>query len=106
MSFLNWLENNYNEDLQAMHDEDKCRAVFFFISDRNLKEIVMQGMRDYMVEDGHLAAAMIVSDKQAGNDIKDSLYACFESDIVDAMTAYRKHKLGVGWLSDVLEALL
>lgn len=106
MSFLNWLENNYNEDLQAMNDEDKCRAVFCLISDRNLNEIVMQGMRDYMLEDGHLAAAMIVSDEQAGKDAKDSLYACFESDIVDAMEAYSRYKIGAPWLSDVLEALL
>lgn len=106
MSFLNWLENNYTEDLQSMHDEDKCRAVFCFMSDGNLKEIVMQGMRDYMVEDGHLASAMIVSDEQAGKDVKDSLYSCFESEIVDAMEAYSRYKIGAGWLSEVLEVLL
>lgn len=106
MSFLNWLENNYNEDLQRMHDEDKCRAIFYFMSDENLREIVMQGMRYYMVADGHLAAAMIVSDEQAGKDVKDSLYSCFELEIIDAIEAYSRYKIGAPWLSDVLEALL
>lgn len=106
MSFLTWLENNYTEDLQAMHDEDKCRAVFCFISDRNLNEIVMQGMRDYMIEDCHLAAVMIVNDEQAGKEVKDSLYSCVEQEIKDAIEAYSRHKIGLGWLSNVLEALL
>lgn len=104
--FLHWLEENHGEDFQVMTNAEKEKALYIFLSDPALKKIVVQGMIDYMIEDGHWAAAQIVTDEQAGKDIKDSTYACFESDIVDAMEAYDRYKIGADWLSPVLEALL
>lgn len=104
--FLHWLEENHGEDFQAMTNAEKEKALYIFLSDPALKKIVVQGITEYMIEDGHWAACMVSTDEQAGKDIKNCTYACFESDIVDAMEAYSRYKIGADWLSPVLEALV
>lgn len=104
--FMHWLEENKDCEFISMSDHDKQRALYVFLSDPMLKKIVIRGMTDYMIEDGHWAAMQIVEDEQSGKDLKDCTYACFESEIIDAIEAYSRYKIGAPWLSEVLEALL
>lgn len=106
MDFLNWLENNRDVDLQRLSSAEKDAAASAFIGDCRLKSIVIVGISEYMLDDKHLAKAMLLDDKEAGAYLKDCIYACFESEMIDAIEAYSRYCIGSDWLSIVLEELI
>lgn len=85
MSFDHYMQSMGNIDVMDMTEKEKEGALNAYLTDPDKKEYVMQAVSDYLLDDHHIASALLLPDAQCGASLKDSFYAAMEADMQDCI---------------------
>lgn len=85
MSFQDFIDSVGSQDLLDLSEKEKERAVNAWLTDPSKKEMILQAFSDYLIDDHHIASALLLGDCACGRSIKNSIYAAIESDMQDTI---------------------